>query len=31
MMPEKVEAQLAAADAAHVLALCHHYMLVAGG
>ena len=30
MMPEKVAAQLAAADAAHVLALCHHYMMVAG-
>ena len=30
MMPEKIEAQLAAADAAHVLALCHHYMMVAG-
>jgi teichuronic acid biosynthesis glycosyltransferase TuaG len=30
LMPEKVEAQLAAAEAAHVLALCHHYMMVAG-
>lgn len=30
MMPEKIAAQLSAADAAHVLALFHHYMIAAG-
>ena len=29
-MPEKIGAQLEAADVAHVLALCHHYMIAAG-
>jgi teichuronic acid biosynthesis glycosyltransferase TuaG len=30
MMPEKIEAQLSAAETAHVLALFHHYMIAAG-
>jgi glycosyltransferase involved in cell wall biosynthesis len=29
-LPDKIAAQLEAADVAHVLALCHHYMIAAG-